>query len=316
MRKILLTGKNGQIGWELQRSLASLADIVAVGHHEMNLADIDSVRKVIREVRPELIVNAAAYTAVDQAESEPDLAMTVNGVAPGVMAEEAKRLGAVIIHYSTDYVFDGASERPYAEADAPAPLNVYGQTKLAGERAIQATGVSHLILRTSWVYGARGRNFLLTILRLAQERQELKVVDDQVGVPVWSRMLAQMTSQILSQHYSPFRRPAFSVADVSGLYHMVSGGPATSWHGFARKILENISHRTSQDLPKLVPIPSADYPLPAKRPRNSVMSCEKLIQAYGLQIPAWEDSLLLCLDEMAAGSAIWKRRESASEAVR
>ena len=229
MRKILLTGKNGQVGWELQRTLALLGDIVVVGHHEMDLANPDSIRKVIRQVQPELIVNAAAYTAVDKAESEPDLAMAINGVAPGIMAEEAKRLNAAIIHYSTDYVFDGNSDRPYAENDAPNPVNVYGATKLAGERAIQSMGVAHLILRTSWVYGARGRNFLLTILKLAKERSELKIVNDQIGAPTWCRMLAEVTSQMVVQHYSPVSRQAIPISEASGVYHVVPAG-SVSWY--------------------------------------------------------------------------------------
>ena len=298
MRKILLTGKNGQVGWELQRTLASLGDVVAVGHREMDLADPDSIRKIIREVRPGLIVNAAAYTAVDKAESEPDLAMAINGIAPGIMAEEAKRLDAAMVHYSTDYVFDGTRTDPYSEEDAPNPLSVYGRTKLAGERAVQAAGVPYLILRTSWVYGTRGKNFLLTILRLARERSELKIVDDQLGAPTWSRMLAEVTSQIVAQHFSPLCRQAFSISDASGLYHAVSAG-STSWHGFAEKILEGVPRRTVQALPKLIPIPTSDYPLPAKRPRNSCLSNEKLKRTFGLVIPAWEESLALCLQEMA-----------------
>ncbi len=297
MRKILLTGKNGQVGWELQRTLAPLGDVVAVSHREMDLADPDSIRSVIRQVRPDLIVNAAAYTAVDKAESEPDLAMAINGVAPGIMAEEAKRLNAAMVHYSTDYIFDGTKTDPYSEADAPNPLNVYGRTKLAGERAVQAAGVPYLILRTSWVYGARGRNFLLTILRLARERSELKIVEDQVGAPAWSRMLAEMTSQIVAQYFSPLCRQAISISDVSGVYHAVSVG-STSWYGFAAKILESAPGHALQAMPKLIPIPTSDYPLPAKRPRNSCLSNEKLTRTFGLAIPAWEKSLALCLREM------------------
>jgi dTDP-4-dehydrorhamnose reductase len=297
VRKILLTGKNGQVGWELQRTLASLGNVIAVGQRELNLADPDSIRKMIREVRPGLIVNAAAYTAVDKAESEPDLAMAVNGVAPGVMAEEARRLNAAIIHYSTDYVFDGAKERPYVEDDAPNPLNVYGRTKLAGEQAIQATGAPHLILRTSWVYGARGRNFLLTILRLAREKRELKIVDDQVGAPTWARLLAEVTSQMVAQHASPLCRQAIPISDVSGVYHAVPAG-STSWHGFAARILENDAGHAGQKPPKLVPIPTSDYPLPAVRPRNSRLSNEKLTRTFGLATPSWEDSLTMCLQEM------------------
>ena len=295
MRKILLTGKNGQIGWELRRTLAPLGDVVAVGHREMDLADPDSIRRTIREVRPQLIVNPAAYTAVDKAESEPDLAMAINGVAPGIMAEEAKRLNATIVHYSTDYVFDGTKKLPYIEDDAPNPLNVYGQTKLAGERAIQASGAPHLILRTSWVYGARGKNFLLTILRLARERSELKIVDDQIGAPTWCRMLAEVTSQMLSQHYSSVIRPS-SIADISGLYHVVCGG-YTSWYGLAGKFLEAVSGRASHAMPALKPISTAEYPTPAKRPLNSRLSTEKLKRMCGLTVPAWEESLMLCMNE-------------------
>jgi dTDP-4-dehydrorhamnose reductase len=301
VRKILLTGKNGQVGWELQRTLASLGDVVAVGHREMDLADPDSIRRMIGQVQPGLIVNAAAYTAVDQAESEPDLAMAVNGIAPGIMAEEAKRLNAAIIHYSTDYVFDGAKEHSYVENDTPNPLNAYGSTKLAGERAIQATGAPHLILRSSWVYGTRGRNFLLTILRLARERSELKVVDDQVGAPTWARLLAEVTSQIVAQHASPLCRQAIPISDVSGIYHAVPAG-STSWHGFAAEIMKNVSGHAGQTPPKLVPIPTSDYPLPAVRPRNSCLSNEKLARTFGLATPSWEDSLTMCLQEMHGAS--------------
>jgi dTDP-4-dehydrorhamnose reductase len=297
VRKILLTGKNGQVGWELQRTLASLGNVIAVGQRELNLADPDSIRKIVREVRPGLIVNAAAYTAVDKAESELDLAMAVNGVAPGVMAEEAKRLNAAIIHYSTDYVFDGVKESPYAEDDAPNPLNVYGRTKLTGEQAIQAAGAPHLILRTSWVYGARGRNFLLTILRLAREKSELKIVDDQVGASTWSRLLAEVTSQMVVQFFSPLCRPAVSLADISGIYHVTPAG-STSWHGFAAKILEGASRQAIPVSPKLSPIPTSEYPLPATRPRNSCLSNEKLARTFGLALPSWEESLALCLQEM------------------
>ncbi len=303
MRKIFLTGKNGQIGWELQRTLAPLGDVVAVDRQELDLADPDSIRKVIREIRPELIVNAAAYTAVDKAESEPDLAMAVNGIAPGVMAEEAKHLNAAIIHYSTDYVFDGSKKSPYSEEDVPNPLNVYGKTKLAGERAIQAVGAPHIILRTSWVYGTRGKNFLLTILKLARERSELKIVEDQIGAPTWSRTLAEATSQILAQHYSPISQSSASIMDISGLYHAVSGG-MTSWYGFAKKILETASSHIPHSLPRLVPIPSIDYPAPAKRPQNSCLSCEKLKRTYGLVFPLWDKLLTQCLDDLVKASTI------------
>ena len=298
MRKILLTGKNGQVGWELQRTLAALGEVTAVGRRDMNLADPDIIRKVIREIRPSLIVNAAAYTAVDKAESESDMAMAINGIAPGVMAEEAKRLNAAIIHYSTEYVFDGSKQSPYLEGDTVNPLNEYGKTKLAGEQAIQAIGAPHLILRTSWVYGARGRNFLLTILKLALERDELKIVDDQRGAPTWSRMLAEVTSQIATQHFSSLCRQPIPISDVSGIYHVVSGG-STSWYGFAGKILEGALRHAPQSMPKLIPISTSDYPSPAKRPLNSRMSNNKLAHVYGMAIPSWETSLALCLDEVA-----------------
>jgi dTDP-4-dehydrorhamnose reductase len=298
VKRILLTGKSGQVGWELQRTLSSLGDIAAFGHGEMDLADPDSIRKVIGQVRPDLIVNAAAYTAVDKAESETDLAMAINGVAPGIMAEEAKRLNAAIIHYSTDYVFNGSSNRPYAEGDTPNPLNVYGATKLAGERAIQSSGVAHLILRTSWVYGARGKNFLLTMLRLAKERSELRIVNDQVGAPTWCRLLAEVTSQMVAQHYSPVLRQAISISEASGVYHVVPNG-SVSWHGFAEKIIEGMPNRVTHAPLKLIPIPASEYPAPASRPLNSRMTNRKLSETYGLTMPHWENSLTQCLDEVA-----------------
>ena len=207
MSRILVTGRNGQVGFELQRNLAGRGQVVAVGRDEMDLSDPDAIRRVVREAKPDLIVNAAAYTAVDQAESEPELALAINGVAPGILAEEAKRLGVALIHYSTDYVFDGSKAAPYTEEDEPRPINVYGRTKLAGERAIQAVDVPHLILRTSWVYSARGKNFLLTILRLAREREELSIVDDQIGAPTWSRAIAMATGGILA--HLGYGQPAF-----------------------------------------------------------------------------------------------------------
>ncbi len=199
MSRILITGTNGQVGFELLRSLAGLGTVIAAGRDELDLADPDAIRRTLRDTKPGLIVNAAAYTAVDKAEAEPELALAINGVAPGILAEEAKRLGAALIHYSTDYVFDGSKGAPYTEDDAPRPISAYGRTKLAGEHAIQAVGVPHLILRTSWVYGARGSNFLLTILRLAKEREELSIVDDQIGAPTWSRAIAMATAGILER---------------------------------------------------------------------------------------------------------------------
>lgn len=296
MSKILLTGKSGQIGWELQRTLATLGDVVALGRHEMDLADPDSIRKVIREVRPVLIVNAAAYTAVDKAESEPDVAMAVNGIAPGIMAEEAKRLNAMMVHFSTDYVFDGAKDSPYREEDAPNPLNVYGRTKWAGERAIQAVDAPYLIFRTGWVYGARGRNFLLTMLKLAREGGELKVVDDQFGAPTWSRLIAETTAQILAITGPAILPPALK--EREGLYHVAAAG-RTSWHGFAELILRR---HTPRPVPRLAPIPTHEYPQPARRPAYSCLACKKLESVFGLVMPAWEELFGLCAEEMTQAS--------------
>ncbi|MDP2783774.1 MAG: dTDP-4-dehydrorhamnose reductase, partial [Sulfurimicrobium sp.] len=247
------------------------------------------IRAVIREIKPDLIVNPAAYTAVDKAESEPELAMAVNGIAPGIMAEEARKLGATMIHYSTDYVFDGTKTSPYTEEDIPNPINVYGKTKLAGEQAIQAAGIPHLILRTSWVYGARGKNFLLTILRLAKERDELKIVDDQIGAPTWSRMIAEATAQILAQSVSTMPHHPLPITEVSGVYNLTAAG-RTSWCEFTRAILENAQAGT-----RVSPIPTADYPLPAPRPLFSLLASDKLSKTFGMKLPPWEDSLALCM---------------------
>lgn len=283
MRTILLIGKNGQVGWELQRALAPLGNVVATGSLELNLADPDSIRKNVREVRPDLIVNAGAYTAVDRAESEPEIAMKINGIAPGILAEEAARLGALLVHYSTDYVFDGKKNAPYLEDDIPNPLSVYGKTKLAGEEAIRNCRAKHLIFRTSWVYGMRGHNFLLTISRLAKERNEIRVIDDQIGSPTWSRMIGEATSLALVQ----FRE------ESGGTYHLTSSG-ATSWYGFTQAILEN-SHLEKE--PELLPIPTEAYPLPAPRPRNSRLSNEKLHSAFGISLPDWRSCLALCMEK-------------------
>jgi dTDP-4-dehydrorhamnose reductase len=280
MRKILLTGKNGQIGWELQRTLGALGEVTALGHAEMDLSNADAVRARIREIKPDFIVNAAAHTAVDKAESEPDLTMAVNGVAPGIMAEEAKRLGALLVHYSTDYVFDGTKSSPYTEEDSPNPLSMYGKTKLAGERAIAASGADYLILRTSWVYSARGKNFLLTILRLAAERPELKVVGDQQGAPTWARDIAATTARVLDE---PKER--------SGLFHLSASG-ATSWFGFATEIL-----RISGQTTPVRSIPSSEFPSPAARPANSVLDNTKFRTRFGFELPAWQSSLKQCLAE-------------------
>jgi dTDP-4-dehydrorhamnose reductase len=283
--KILLTGKSGQLGYELERSLQGLGEVIALDRAGMDLADLDQVRDVIRSVKPGLIVNPAAYTAVDKAESEPALAQRINAEAPGLMAAEAARLGAAIVHYSTDYVFDGSKNGAYVEDDITGPLNVYGASKLAGEQAIAASGASHLILRTSWVYGMRGKNFLLTMLKLAREREELRIVADQHGAPTWSRTIADSSALILAQ-------AAVGGADWwaanSGVYHLSSQG-STTWFGFTEAILAQAGISC-----RLVPITSAEYPVPAKRPANSLLSSSRLIERF-CHLPEWQEALRLCL---------------------
>lgn len=292
MKTILLTGKNGQVGWELQRTLMPLGKVVALGAEELDLSDPDAIRQAVKSIQPDIIVNPAAYTAVDKAESEPELAHAVNGIAPGILAEEAQRLNALVVHYSTDYVFDGTKADAYIESDRPNPQNVYGRSKLAGEDAIRAVGCKHLILRTSWVYGSRGHNFMLTMLRLARERKDLRIVDDQVGAPTWCRSLAEVTAQVLAQLCGSGMRKA--AEEVSGTYHLTSSG-SVSWHGFAAEILRQAG---VQSMPQLVAIASNDYPTPAARPKNSVLSSERLERTFGLSAGDWRDNLRLCLQEI------------------
>ncbi len=296
--RILVTGNTGQVGYELVRSLQGLGEIVAPGRAQMDLSRPDQVRDVIRAIKPDLIVNPAAYTAVDKAESEAALAMLVNGESPAVMAEEAKKLGAAMIHFSTDYVFDGTKPGPYNEQDAPCPVNEYGRSKLAGEQAILAAGIPHFILRTSWVYGMRGKNFLLTIQRLARERDELTIVADQYGSPTWSRMLAGHTAHMVAQLASAGRADGKPPAandrwlEHSGLYHLTAQGK-TSWHGFAQAIVDQ---SILAKKPAVKPIATADYPTPARRPPNSMLDCGRWVAAFGA--PAqWDVALKLCLEQ-------------------
>jgi len=270
--RILLTGRNGQVGWELQKVLAPLGELEALGRAELDLRDAGRIREAVRASNADVIVNAAAYTAVDKAESEREAAFAVNATSPGVLAEEAKRSGALLVHYSTDYVFDGAKPAPYVEEDEPNPINVYGASKLAGERAIVGSGCRYLILRTSWVYGPRGANFYLTMLRLARERPELRVVDDQEGAPTSSLAIARATAQLL--------RPG-----AHGLYHLSAAG-RTSWCGFARAILGRAGLATP-----VVAIRTEDYPAPAKRPRNSRLDCSRLRADFGVALAPWEEQL-------------------------
>ena len=285
MKKILIFGSSGQVGWELSRSLASVGQIIALDKMSADLTQPDKLRDVIYSINPDIIINAAAYTAVDKAESEPDCAMLVNGIAPGIMAEEAKRCGAIFVHYSTDYVFDGCSERPYCEDDHANPLNVYGKTKRAGEIAIQAVGGRYLIFRTSWVYGMRGRNFLLTMLKLAKEKEELKIVMDQHGAPTWSRTIAEATKDILC-------RDQASLENKWGIYNLTASGN-TSWHGFAKAIFALKQRLEGKDFrsPQLIGIPASEFPSPAKRPQFSVLSHYKIREAFSVHLPNWETAL-------------------------
>jgi len=292
--KILIFGRMGQVGWELRHKLACLGQMTAFDYPEIDFSNPDSIRTAMRAAEPTVVINAAAYTAVDKAESEPDLAMAINGIAPGVIAEEAKRLGSLLVHYSTDYVFDGGKQGPYVETDAPCPINIYGRTKLAGDQAIASVGGDYLILRTSWVYGARGSNFLLTMLRLARERKELQIVDDQIGAPTSSECIAQATANILAQLLAP---SGGGLNGRRGIYNLTNAGE-TSWFGFAKSLLSKSSVSFGFAVPNLISIKTSDFPRPAKRPVNSRLSCQHLEQTFGVALPHWEDALSLVLDTL------------------
>ena len=288
--RILLIGKVGQVGWELRRTLAPVAQLVCVDFPEIDLGSGDSIRKWVSEARPRIVINAAAYTAVDKAEAEPDKAMKINGVAPGILAEEARKAGALMVHYSTDYVFDGTKTEPYVETDAPNPLGVYGRSKLAGDEAVRAAGGAHLIFRLCWVYGARGQNFMLTMMRLAREREKLQVVSDQVGCPTWSRLIAETTTLAVNRTIA-----AGDFAAFSGTYHLASSG-ATSWHGFASAII-GLMPAEGRKCAQVEAIPTSAYPTPAKRPAYSMLGCDKLERTFGLRLPPWEESLKQVLEK-------------------
>jgi len=302
---ILLTGKTGQVGSHLYLLLGNLGEVVAPRRNELDLSNADAIRRTVRELRPNLIVNAAAYTAVDAAETDESTARAINTTALLVLAEEAKKLGAVIVHYSSDYVFDGSRANPYEEIDPPNPINVYGKTKLEGELAVRKSGVPHLIFRTSWVYARGGRNFLLTILRLATEREELKIVQDQIGAPTWSREIALATAKILSRFIEPGDRPSL-LSRYSGTYHITAGGE-TTWYGFASAILEEaarVSKTTSWFAAvtcgrplitkRIIPITAAEYPTQASRPAYSVLSNSRFIRTFGFALPDWRTQLQQC----------------------
>jgi dTDP-4-dehydrorhamnose reductase len=300
MEPLLLIGANGQLGWELQRCLAPLGTLVATARNSsraLDVTDVDAIRRLIREIRPACIVNASAYTAVDRAEQESDLAHAVNAVAPGILAEEARTLGIPLIHYSTDYVFPGTSSTAYVEADATDACGVYGASKLAGEQAVRDAAGAYLVLRTSWVYGLRGRNFLRTMLRVGAERSELQVVNDQTASPNWSRLLAQGTAQLLACCGENLR-------DMAEVYHLSSSGE-TTWHGFAQAIFDEYRALAgaSVNSPRIVPISTADYAAPAPRPAYSTLSAARLNAELGVKLPPWRESLRLCLADELAGSA-------------
>jgi dTDP-4-dehydrorhamnose reductase len=299
--RILITGATGQVGWQLQRTLAPLGEVIAWTRSQVSLDDPEQTVAAIRQLAPDVVVNAAAYTAVDKAESEPELANTVNAVTPGRIAEQLARSGGLLIHYSTDYVFDGLKADPYLEDDPTGPLNVYGRTKLAGEHNIAASGCRHVILRTSWVYDIRGKNFLRTVLRLARERTELRMVSDQYGAPTWARVIAEATSHVLAQCLERPPNPP------GGIYHLSAAG-RTTWAGFAQQILEEYESLAEWQADtgewgspllakRVVPISTEEYPTPAKRPTNSQLSNEKLAKEFGLTLPDWQIQLKLALQD-------------------
>lgn len=281
---ILIVGKIGQVGWELRRSLAALGKVVSVDFPEIDLTQPNSIRAWVRDTRPQVIVNAAAYTAVDKAEAEFDKCNRINGVAPGILAEEAKKSSALLVHYSTDYVFDGSKTSPYVETDLPNPLGAYGKSKLAGDQAVEQVDGNHLIFRLCWVYGGRGQNFMLTMMRLAREREQLRVVRDQFGCPTWSRMIAETTALALKQSIA-----APDPGAHKGLYHLAASGQ-TTWHGFADAIIR-LMPSEGKKCKSVEGITTAEYPTPAKRPAYSVLACDKLKKTFGLQLPDWEESL-------------------------
>jgi dTDP-4-dehydrorhamnose reductase len=291
--RILITGPDGQVGWECQRSLQALGHVHCLGRGQCDLTQADAIRAVVREASPDLIVNAAAYTAVDRAESEPDLAYAVNAAAPAVLAEEAKRIGASLIHLSTDYVFDGSKPAPYVEDDPCNPLSVYGRTKLQGEQAILATGAPAVVLRTSWVYAMRGQNFVRTIVRLAREREELRIVDDQWGAPTWARSIAEATAAIAARAGRDRDSMATAFAERGGIFHMTCAG-RTNWHQFAHRLLQQIAD-PKRRLRSIAPIPSKEYPTPARRPMNSVLDCSRLARQWGVVLPPWDLALELAV---------------------
>jgi len=292
MKKILQIGTNGQVGWELLRTCSPLGELIGLDYPAVDLSDSAGLRELVRNTKPDIIINAAAYTNVDKAEIEPELARAINAIGPGVLAEEAKKINAVFVHYSTDYVFDGTKGSPYIETDITNPLNVYGKTKLEGEQAIQAVGGAYLILRTSWVYSMRQGGFVTKVLQWAREQEVLRVVDDQISGPTWARLLAEVTALILAQGRDD---PAGYIRQKAGLYHLAGSGSSSRFE-WAQEILELDPQKSEQKVRELLPAKSSEFPTPAERPLVSVLECGRFERTFGLQLPAWQEALQLALD--------------------
>ncbi|MGV8049475.1 MAG: dTDP-4-dehydrorhamnose reductase [Anaerolineaceae bacterium] len=292
MSKILQIGTNGQVGWELLRTCAPLGEVIALDYPDVDLSNSEGLRKLVHEVKPNIILNAAAYTNVDKAESEPEKAWAINATGPGVLAEEAKKIGAALVHYSTDYVFDGTKSSPYVETDQPNPLNAYGQTKLEGEQAIAASGCANLVLRTSWVYSMRQGGFVTKVLQWARQQEVLRVVDDQISSPTSARMLAEITALLLAQGRGDV---VGYLSEKGGLYHCAGGGSCSRYQ-WAQEILALDPHKEEQKVKALLPAKSAEFPAPAVRPLVSVLNCNKLERAFGLRLPAWQAGLRLAME--------------------
>lgn len=293
---LLVTGSNGQVGFELRRSLAPLGNVIALDRAAGDFSRPDTLRQLIRQYRPDVIVNPAAYTAVDKAETDADAAFAVNGAAAGVLAEEAKALGSLLVHYSTDYVFDGRKAGPYVELDAVDPQSIYGKSKLAGEQAIAASGATALVLRTCWVAGAHGGNFAKTMLKLGRERDSLRVIADQFGAPTTAALIADVTAQIIARHWLAGDRAAFP----AGIYHLAAGGE-TTWHAYATEVLRYAASKgvaLKADPESIVPIPASEYPLPAPRPANSRLDTSKLRETFDIHLPDWQQGIHFLLDQI------------------
>jgi len=293
--KILFLGNTGQLGWELNRTLLTLGDIVALDFPQIDMSSPDNIRSIVRQYQPNLVVNATAYTNVDKAESEPELAMAINGTGPGILAEEVKRLHGALIHYSTDYVFDGTKGEPYTEEETPTPVSVYGVTKLAGEKNVQSVGGAYFIFRTSWVYSMRRPCFVTKVLKWARERETLHIVDDQISTPTWARTLAEASAQVVAQGRND---PVGYIKEKRGLYHLTDGG-ACSRYDWAKAIIELDPDKEEQVVSKLLPARSVDFKSPSDRPELSTILCEKVNSSFNLTLPLWKKSLFLCLNSKA-----------------